>query len=98
MADAEKEATRGFAKTMLAIDYGKVIDTRDELGAVIQKSADLHALDPVVSRSEVQAHIATLLDEAKAHLAAGGDHFPFGLGSGFAGFDTPPTFLKLNRA
>src|SRR5205814_1633971 len=31
--------------------------------------------------------------------AAGGDDvFPFQLGSGFAGFDQPSTFLKVNRA
>ena len=55
-------------------------------------------LEPIASKDEVFAHIRQLLDEAKTHLLAGGDTFPFPLGSGFAGFDTPATFLKANRA
>jgi starch-binding outer membrane protein, SusD/RagB family len=98
MTDAEKEATRGFAKTIAAIDYIRVISTRDELGAVVQKTTDLHALDPLATKVEVLTHISTLLDEAKAHLMAGGEKFPFPLSSGFKGFDTPATFLKVNRA
>jgi len=39
-----------------------------------------------------------LLDEAKVHLLAGGASFPFILSSGFAGFDTPTSFIKFNRA
>ncbi|HSP79250.1 MAG TPA: RagB/SusD family nutrient uptake outer membrane protein, partial [Myxococcaceae bacterium] len=39
-----------------------------------------------------------LLDQAQAHLAAGGEAFPFPLSSGFEGFDTPASFLQFNRA
>jgi starch-binding outer membrane protein, SusD/RagB family len=98
MTPAEKEATRGFAKTIAAIEYLRIINTRDDQGAVIQRSADPRVLDPLVTKAEVLAHIATLLDEARSHLMAGGMAFPFTLGSGFAGFDQPPTFLRANRA
>jgi starch-binding outer membrane protein, SusD/RagB family len=98
MTPAEKEATRGFAKTITASDYLRIIDTRDDLGAVIARSPDLHTLDPIVGKAEVFAYIATLLDEGKTHLMAGGDTFPFALGTGFSGFDTPATFLRVNRA
>jgi hypothetical protein len=43
-------------------------------------------------------HVSKLLDEAQVHLAAGGAAFPFPLSSGYAGFNTPATFLKFNRA
>jgi hypothetical protein len=98
MTPEQKEAVRGFAKTIAALDYLKIINTRDELGAVIQKNPDLRTLDPLVSKAEVFAHIATLLDEGKTHLLAGGKAFPFTLGAGFVGFDTPATFLQVNRA
>jgi hypothetical protein len=98
MTDAEKEATRGFTRTIQAIDYIRVINTRDELGAVIQKTPDLHALDPLVGKAEVLTYISTILDEARGHLMAGGDKFPFPLSSGWKGFDTPATFAKVNRA
>ncbi len=95
---AQKEAVRGFTKT---ID-GPRVPAGDQHprqnGAVIQVSTDLRALDPIVGKAEVFAQIKQLLDEAKTHLLAGGMAFPFSLGSGFAGFDTPATFLQANRA
>jgi hypothetical protein len=39
-----------------------------------------------------------LLDEANTHLGAAGIQFPFQLGGGFAGFNTPATFRRFNRA
>jgi starch-binding outer membrane protein, SusD/RagB family len=98
VTDTEKEAIRGFAKTIAALEYLLVINTHDTNGAVIQMSTDPRALDPIVSKEAVFAHIKMLLDQAKTHLLAGGMTFPFNLGSGFAGFDTPMTFLKANRA
>ncbi len=96
---AEKEATRGFAKTIQALDFLLVINTRDENGAVID--VDRPVLDPpapIESKEAVFAHIAQLLEEAAGELQSGGDTFPFPLSPGFAGFDTPATFLEFNRA
>jgi starch-binding outer membrane protein, SusD/RagB family len=98
LTDAEKQGVRGFAKTIAALDYLKVINTHDTNGAVIQRSADLRALDPIVGKAEVFAHIKMLLDEARDHLMGAGDEFFFKVGSGFTGFDTPATFLRANRA
>jgi hypothetical protein len=99
MDPEEKEAVRGFAKTIAALEYLIVINTHDTNGAVIQRSTDLHQLDPIVTnKDEVFAHIKLLLDEARTHLQAGGSAFPFQLGSGFRGFDTPAAFLQANRA
>ncbi|HEX8437022.1 RagB/SusD family nutrient uptake outer membrane protein [Archangium sp.] len=108
VSEAEKEAIRGYAKTIQALDFLVIINTRDENGAAIDVNRALDgALAPIVGKPEVMAHIARLLDEAKAHLEAGGDNFPFQLSSGFVEFDAtatkkPPmtvkTFIKVNRA
>jgi len=101
MTDAEKQATRGLVKTLQALDYLLVIDTRDTLGAPVDLNRDASApLAPFVSRDSVYGYIAGLLDAAVIHLAAGGGGFPAGLGlpAGFTGFTTPATFIQFNRA
>jgi|SRR5687768_4644540 len=95
----QKEALRGYVKTMQAYLFLGQALVRDELGLPIAVSATAGGEpEPVVSKAEVFANIVRLLDEAKVHLAAGGTTFPFRLHSGFAGFDTPTTFLRFNRA
>jgi starch-binding outer membrane protein, SusD/RagB family len=99
VTDAEKEAIRGYAKTILALDFLVVINTRDIHGAPIDVNRPRGSpLAPIATKEEVFAHITKLLDEAKTHLQAGGNTFPFPLSGGFGGFDTPTTFLKFNRA
>ncbi|HUP00682.1 MAG TPA: RagB/SusD family nutrient uptake outer membrane protein [Gemmatimonadota bacterium] len=99
MTPAEKEATRGFTKTIQALDFLLIINTRDVNGAPID--VDRPITDPpapIESKEEVFAHIVSLLEEARTHLQAGGSEFPFPLSPGFAGFDRPATFLEFNRA
>ena len=97
--DAQKQAARGFAKTIQAYDLLQVIVTRDAFGAPLDANVDPTAPPaPIATKAEVYARIATLLDEAKTHLLAGGTAFPFPLTTGFAGFNTPSTFLRVNRA
>jgi starch-binding outer membrane protein, SusD/RagB family len=99
MSNAEKEAVRGFVKTIQAHDLLMVINTRDDMGAPID--VDIDPTGPpaaIANKTQVFARIVTLLDEAVTHLNAGGTAFPFSLGPGFAGFNTPATFLRVNRA
>jgi hypothetical protein len=99
MSAEEKEAVRGFVKTMMAHELLLVVNTRDTLGAVVAINEDpLADPAPLVPRSEAFLTVERWLDEGKAHLEAAGDAFPFSLTSGFAGFDTPAEFLKVNRA
>ena len=98
ITDTEKEAVRGYAKTFQALDLLHVINTHDTNGAVIDTDVPIGSLPPIVGRDETLAAISALLDEAAANLNAGGGSFPFALTSGFAGFDTPSTFLLFNRA
>jgi hypothetical protein len=98
LTDAQKEAVRGFAKTMMALDLLKVINTHDVNGAAIDVDLPVDQLAPIVGKDAVFARIALLLDQAQAHLLAASPAFPFPLGNGFSGFDTPPQFLLVNRA
>lgn len=99
MTPTEKEAVRGFTKTIQAYDYLRVVNTRDDLGAPIDVAgAPTDTPAPIVSKPEVFAHIVRLLDEGRAHLQAGGAEFPFSLSPGFADFDTPASFIQFNRA
>lgn len=98
MAASDKESIRGFAKTVKALQLLAVIRATDVGGALLDAAVnptDLPA--PIASKADVYTQIFKLLDEAQAHLNAGGGSFPLLLGSGFAGFDTPGTFLKFNR-
>jgi hypothetical protein len=101
LGDGEKEALRGFAKTIQALDFLIVINTRDDNGAPIDVDRDpTGALAPIASKGEVFTHIAQLLDEAEGHLANPDAEFPegFAMTTGFTGFDVPATFLTFNRA
>jgi hypothetical protein len=99
LTTAEKEAITGYAQTLQAYDFLRVINTRDDLGAPVD--VDVSPTGPpgaIKTKAEVFQHITNLLDSAVAHLAAGGSTFPFPMSPGYAGFDTPPTFIKFNRA
>lgn len=100
LSAAQKEAIRGFVKTMQAYLFLGQALVRDDLGLPIEVSATTGGGGPapVASKAEVFANIVRLLDEGKTHLAAGGTTFPFQLHTGFAGFNTPTTFLRFNRA
>ena len=95
----DKAATRGFARTFQALQYLRLIETRDSLGVPIALGSGVR--DPVRCKPAVLDHIVALLDSAAGDLEAGGATFPFILPSGFSAFgtfDTPATFLEFNRA
>ena len=94
----QKEAVRGFTKTFMAMAYLDQLRIRDTFGIVLEVDPQAQQLGPFVTRDEGYARAAALLDEARAHLAAGGAAFPFTLHAGFAGFNTPATFVRFNRA
>src|SRR5256885_440341 len=83
-----------------ALATGLLIDAHDVNG--VGPDADRPLGDspgPIVpSLDTAYTFVEALLDDAQTHLAAGGTAFPFKLGTGFTGFDTPATFSKFNRA
>jgi starch-binding outer membrane protein, SusD/RagB family len=104
MDDFEKEAVRGFAKTILALEFMTLVTTHWESGVAIDVDSEVNEEiasappAPLEQRDAVFSHIATLLDEAQAHLeAAGSATFPFAL-PGFGNFGTLQGFLQFNRA
>ncbi len=97
ITDAEKRAAQGYAKTIMAHELLMVLNQQYNNGIRVDV-ADPENLGPFLSLSESLDAIAAMLDEAAEDLKAGGDRFPFTLSSGFAGYDTPGTFLEFNRA
>jgi hypothetical protein len=96
--DAQKEAIRGFVKTVMAMELLTQVRIRDVAGVMVDISSDPTApLGPIVGPDAALTRISALLDEAKTHLQAGGTAFPFPLHAGFTGFNTPATFLQFNR-
>ena len=100
LSSEEKAATRGFAKTIQAYDFLNIYLTRYRFGAPIDVGGDPTGEPaPIVSQSELEDHIATLLDEGRSDLEdAGGTDFAFSVTSGLAEFDVPAGFIQLNRA
>lgn len=98
----QKDAARGFAKTIDGQEMSTVILSKHDLGAVVDILADPKKLAPFVSRDSVYNWIAGRLDEAKTNLVAGATAtFPFVLHNGFntnGDFRSPASFLKVNRA
>lgn len=96
---AQKSAVQGFAKTIQALDYLNVINTRDDLGAPLD--VNIGPTDdpaPIATKAAVFTQISTLLDDGLVALNAGGTAFPFAMSPGFSSFATPADFAKFNRA
>src|SRR5260370_23153182 len=99
MTGAEREGVRGFAQTIKALNLLYVIRGTDSSGAVLEVLSDPTAPPPnIVTKGLVYARIFQLLDSAQPHLQNAVSTFPFRLSAGFAGFNTPAGFLKVNRS
>ena len=95
---AEKAGARGYAQTMKANQYIRLIEMRDTVGVPIALGQG--ALDPIRCKPAVLAYISALLDSAATDLGAAGATFAFELPGGFSSngtFDTPAGFLRFNR-
>lgn len=78
---------RGFFRTMKALDYYRVIELRDSVGAPLQTDNDLE-ITPIYCKQHVLTYIASLLDSANADFVTAGATtvLPFNLPGGFRGF------------
>ena len=98
LSEAEKRASLGFAKTIKAYHFHRLIVRTGPLG--IPMDVDRAISDepaPFVSQTDAYAAIVALLDEARADLLAGGGTFPFVFAPGWDGFTTPADFVRFNR-
>lgn len=98
ISEEERSANLGFVRTMRALEFLTIVTSRWEVDVPIDVNRPIDELAPLVDRAAVFTEIDSLLDTAMADLEAGGNGFPFPLHSGFAGFDTPATFMQFNRA
>jgi starch-binding outer membrane protein, SusD/RagB family len=97
-ADSDKAAMRGFVETMQAMEFLSVVLTHYDTGGPVDVDRDLSApLGPFVSKADMIMKINALLDQGQMDLMNGGDAFTFPV-SGLDGFDTPKTFIGVNRA
>lgn len=99
-SNEERDAARGFANTIKAYQLLLVWVQQYDNGIRIDVS-DPDNLGPFVGENDHKAAlraIAAILDDGYTQLQNGGSAFPFSLTSGFAGFDTPAEFAKVNRA
>jgi len=95
----QQEAMRGFVQTMEAYDLTQIAATRDTFGLPIAVDvAPTSPPAPIATKADAYQHILNLLDSAQTHLQNGGTSFSFQIPSGFSSFNTPATFLTLNRA
>lgn len=95
----QQAGVRGFTMTMKAMQLLTIIRCVDQSGAALDVAAGPTApLPPIVSKAAVYDYLGQLLDSAQTYLQGAGTTFPFVVGAGFVGFDTPPTFLQFNRA
>ena len=92
----EKSGVIGYAQTMKALQYIRLIEQRDTIGISIYTTPD--AINPLQCKENILDFISAVLDSAATDLAAAGDEFAFTLPGGFAGFDDPASFLTFNRA
>jgi starch-binding outer membrane protein, SusD/RagB family len=83
----EVNATRGFIRTIKALDYWRVIEMHDTVGATIQTD-DPAAVTDVKCKATVLSYIAALLDSANADFTAAGGatKLPFVMPTGFTAF------------
>ena len=93
---ADDAGASGFAKTIEAYQLLLVLNMQNENGCKIAPYDGLES--EFVSKADGWTEVAALLDAGYADLNSAGSAFSFSLSSGFAGFDTPETFAKFNRA
>jgi hypothetical protein len=97
---AEKAASKGMAKTLKALAFAYIIETRAGLGSAVDVDLPVSAAPaPFVTEDSVWGYIIGLLNDAQTDLtAAGGADFPFPVPPGLTAFNTPATFIQFNRA
>src|SRR5215213_4135817 len=100
---SEKEAIKGFAQTIQAVDFIQLQNTRDKIPVEVNTPLSEITTPPplVANRADAWTFISNLLDQGLAHLtAAGSVSLPFPMPSGLSqfGFTNTAKFAQLNRA
>jgi hypothetical protein len=97
----DQAAIRGLMQTIKALDYIRIVEMRDSLGAPIQ-STDPSVIDPFRTKGAVLAYISAVLDSGYASLTAAGVDAvePIALPSGYkvsGDYTTTASLALFNR-
>jgi hypothetical protein len=95
--DAEKNGYRGIANTFKGLAYLQMLNAQGTNGVRLNVEDPFNPSKPA-TYAESLAGIAKFLDDGAAQLDQAGAAFAYTLPSGFAGFNTPGTFRRFNRA
>ena len=98
MTAAEKAASKGYAQTLQAVLFHRLLLRNASLGIPVDVAVGLDQPPaPFLTQANAYNRIISLLDDARTNLAGGGAAFPFTMPPGYTGFDTPANFIKFNR-
>lgn len=86
----------GYAQTIKAYAL-MLLASRQYTNGIRLEVSDPNNLGPNVDYDAALSGIQTLLGTALSNLESATDEFDFQISSGFAGFDTPETFIEFNR-
>ncbi len=98
LTNAQKQGIRGYTHTVEALTMLHLANLQFDNGIRLDVSNIYKPSKFTESYQGVLDAINVLLNSAVTELAAGGSTFAFPLPSGYAGFDTPGTYVKFNRA
>lgn len=96
----QKAAVKGFTKTLQALDFLMLSNTREKIALDVNIESDAPPA-AAVDRATALKRISDQLDDAAGDLQkAGSASLPFTLSSGYKqfGFTTPAKLLQFNRA
>ncbi len=97
VTDQQKNGYRGMSNTFKGLAYLYMLNAQGTNGVRLSVE-DPFKPSKAATYAESLAGIAKILDDGAAQLDQSGTAFAFTVPSGFAGFDTPATFKKFNRA
>ena len=95
--EAEISASRGLVNTLKAHELLMVLNMLYENG-IRTDVDDPDNLGAFVGYSETLGLLSDMLATAATDLSAGGSSFPFAIPGGFAGMNSPATFVQFNKA
>ncbi|RZJ57775.1 MAG: RagB/SusD family nutrient uptake outer membrane protein [Hymenobacter sp.] len=98
VTDAQKQGIYAFADTYEALGKLMLLNLMGENGIRIDVADYLRPGKFTTGSAPALINIRQLLDQGASELAKAGTSFSFPLSTGYAGFNTPATFLQFNRA
>lgn len=97
VTDVQKNGYRGLANTFKGLAYLYMLNVQGTNGIRLNVE-DPFKPSKAVGYAESLAGIAKFLDDGAAQLDQAGAAFPFAMPASYAGFTTPATFKRFNRA